>query len=53
MALSIEKIVPDRGHDTKYPGVVNDGDGRCRGTHADEEVHDAVRYFHRRRDAKM
>lgn len=53
MPLNIKLIAPDRSHDTEYPGVISDGAGRFAGTDVDGEVHDAVRYFHLRRGAKM
>lgn len=42
VALIVKKTAPDRGHDTKYPGVVKYVDGRSRDTDANGRMHDAV-----------
>lgn len=49
----MKKIVLDRGHDRKRPGVANDGDKRFAGMDANGEVHEAVKYFNRSRGVKV
>lgn len=42
MALNIEKVAPDRSHGTKFPGVVEGGNGCCTGMDTDVEVYVVV-----------
>lgn len=42
LALIAKEVPPDRGHDTKCPGVVKDENGRSARTNALGGAHDAA-----------
>lgn len=42
MAMSIEEDVSDRGHDTEYPGVIQNKNVRFAGTDAGGNLPEAV-----------